>query len=71
MNPARALNDGRGQHAWLAKHLQSDASAHDIHDGIDGADFMKVNFVRRMSVNFSFRHGDAAKHRERFLLYPA
>ena len=31
---------------------------------------MKVDFAGRQAVNFSFRFGDALKHRDRFLLHP-
>ena len=50
--------------------IESDGRADDVHDGINRADFVKMNFARRYAMDFPLRHGDALEHGDRFLLHP-
>ena len=54
LEPAGALDNGGGDEPGLAEQFQCDAGAHDVHDGIDRADFVKVDFLWWLAVNFSF-----------------
>src|SRR2546421_352717 len=51
-------------------HVQAAASAHDIDNGINCADFMKMNLRRRLAVNLAFGHGDALKNSDRLFFDP-
>ena len=69
-HPARAFHHRRGQHARLAEQFERDARAHNVHDGIHRADFVKMNLVRRQPVDFSFRLGNALENGDGFLFHP-
>jgi hypothetical protein len=43
--------------------LQGDGTADDIDDGIQGADLVKMNLVRRRVVDASFGLGQTTEHR--------
>jgi len=70
IHPTDTFLHWRCQHARLAEHFQPNTGSHYVHDGIHGADFVKMNFLRRHTVDFSFRFGDALKNGQRFLLHP-
>jgi hypothetical protein len=65
VNKPRALNHGRCYDTRPAEQIQGDAGANDVDDGIDGADFMEMDFVGRVTVDLSLGHGDSAEHRHR------
>ena len=69
-NPARSFHHRRCDDPWFAKHLQRDATAHNIHDGIHRADFVEMNFARELAVNLSLGIGDALEDGDGFLLHP-
>ena len=60
----------RGQHARLAEQFECDARAHNVHDGIHRADFVKMNLVRRQPVDFSLGFGNALENGDGFLFHP-
>jgi hypothetical protein len=70
LDHAHPFHDGAGQHTRFAKHFQSKARPHDVHDGINCADLVEMDFLRRMAVNLSFRDRHAVKGCNGFLLYP-
>ncbi len=70
IDPARALDHRRGKHARFAEQFQRNGRADDVHDGIHRADFVEMNFVRRQSVDFALRLGDALEDGDGFLLHP-
>ena len=59
-----------GEQAGFSKKFQSHAGTDDIHDGIDGTDFMKMNILRLLSMHSAFRHGDAVENGDGFLFNP-
>ena len=70
IHPTGALDHRCGQNARFAEHFQRDARADDVHNRIHRADFVKMNLLRRKTVDFSFRHGNALKNRDGFFLHP-
>ena len=70
LNPTRAFDDRRSEHARFAEQLERDARPDDIDDRIHRADFVKVNFLRRVTVDFSFRDSDAVEDGDGFLFHP-
>ena len=51
-------------HYVHAEEIQSNCRAHDIDDGVRGADFVEVDVVHGLAVNVRFRHGDRLEHGE-------
>src|SRR5690349_6764834 len=66
INPASSFHHGRGQNPRFAQQFQRNASADNIHNGIDSADFMEMNFLSRKAVDFSLRHSDAMENSDGF-----
>jgi prepilin-type processing-associated H-X9-DG protein len=70
VNPAGALNDRARPHARTAEQFQPYASANDINNGIHRSNFMKMDVLRGLAVNFAFGDGHALKNRQGLLLNP-
>jgi len=70
MDPAGSFDNRTGEHARFTKQFQADAGADNIHNGIDGADLMEMDLLRRKTVDFSFGDGDAMKNGNGFLFDP-
>jgi hypothetical protein len=70
MHPARAFHHGRRKHTGSAQYLQSDASADYVHDGINGAHFVKVDLVGGFAMNPALSVGNAAENRDSLVLHP-
>src|SRR5690606_28760044 len=69
-NPSGSFNDISSENFWFTEHLQRNARTDNIHDGIHRADFVKMHFVRRHSMDFSFSNRDALKNCDGFFLHP-
>ena len=52
-----------------AQRLDADAGTDDVGDGVECADFVKMDVVRRLAVDLALSHGNALKDRERVFLY--
>ena len=63
VNPAGAFHDGRGEHARFSEQFEADRGTHDIDDGINRADFVKVNAELKLgaltSIRFVFDRAEA------------
>ena len=70
IDPTESFHDRRGQHARFAQHLQRDACADDVHNGIHRAHFVKMHLLGRFAVNPAFGVGNPLEHGDRFFLYP-
>ena len=70
LDPAGAFDHRAGKNTGLAEEFQTDASADNIHNGIDCADFMKVDVFRRHPMDLPFGDRNAVKDRKGFLLHP-
>ena len=70
IHPPHPLDHRRCEHARFAKQFQCDAGAHDVHDRIHGADFVKMHAGRWPAVNFSLGFGNALEHRDGSFLHP-
>ena len=70
IDPTAPFNDRAGEKARLAQHFQSDAGADDIDDGINRADFVKMDLLRWLAMNFPFCHRDPLEDRHGLLLDP-
>ena len=62
IRPSGALSKRRSKHALNIQSFDSGAGCHDVRDGIQSADFMKLNILRRNPVNLSFCHRDALEY---------
>jgi len=67
---ADAFDGWSGQHTGLAQHFQRKARPHDVHDRIDRANLVEMDFLRWMPVDFSFRHRHPIKHCDGFFFHP-
>ena len=59
-----ALDRNRGGHLLNAEVVKSRRRHHDVDDGIDGADFVKMNLINQFAVDAGFGLGDAVKNFE-------
>ena len=62
LDKAVALRHAACEHPRFPYEFEAHTAADYVHDGIDRAYFVKVDFVGRHSVNLSFRIGDALEH---------
>ena len=70
IDPAMPFDHRSGKNPGPAEQFQAKASADDVNDGIDGADLMEMDLVRRMAMDFPFRNRNSLKNRNRFLFHP-
>jgi len=70
MHPAGALDDWGGEQSGFAQEFEGEAGPYDIYDGINGSNFVEMDFFGRLAVNLALRHGNALEHRHRFLFDP-
>ena len=45
--------------------VEADRRGCDVHDGVDGADFVEMHLFDRLAVRLGFRFGDDAEHLQR------
>jgi len=62
LHKAGAFNHRRRQHARPAEVLQTDAGPDDIDDRIDGPDFVEVDLLGGVPMDFAFGDGDAVEN---------
>ena len=62
INPAGSFNNRAGEHTRLAQQFEADARAHNVHNGIDGTHFMKMDLFGRKAMDFSFGDCDPMEH---------
>src|SRR5947209_355109 len=70
IDPTVSLHDRSSQEPGPAEYFQRNASSDNVHDGIDGAHFMKVDLLRRLPVNLAFGNCDAPKDGDGFFFDP-
>ena len=68
VDPAMAVMQGRHEYFLDAKRLDAHASADNIRDGIQRANFVEMHIVHRLPMNFALRLGNASKNGQRALL---
>ena len=66
------MADGKGTHGdrFDFKKVSGNRGADDIRDGIEGPDFVKMDFFRRGPVNVGFHFRQSLKHAEALLANP-
>lgn len=64
LHRAMAVLESAAIDLFHAERFDADAGQNDVSDAVESADFMEVNGLGRLSVNLSFRHGDAVKNRD-------
>jgi hypothetical protein len=71
LNPAAAFDHPARKHPRFAEHLQGEARADDIDNGINRAHFMKVHLLGWLPVDFPFGDSDALENCDCFFFDPA
>ena len=69
-HPPGPLHHRAGQHTRTSQEFESHTGAHDIHDGIDRAYFVKVDFGGRFAMDLALGERDSFEDRDGFLLHP-
>src|SRR5512144_2631788 len=69
LDRAGADVDGRGPDSRDSQKIETDDRAHDVHDGVDGADFVKVDLLRSRRMDFGFGLRETVEDTDAFLLY--
>jgi hypothetical protein len=67
LDGAAAIVQCRYEDLLHPERLETHASANDIRNGIERADLVESDILRRLAVNLSFGDGDPPEDRERVL----